>query len=88
MWRRPGVRTDDTSACSIQRCSKEAIIAEGAFNGEPVEVEILTDTYKMHGTLFIPLTGDASRLSDFLNTRRNSFSRLPMRMWRRCLTPS
>jgi hypothetical protein len=73
MWRQGGVRTDDTSACSIQRFSREAIIAEGAFNGKPVEVEILTDTYKMRGTLFIPLGGDASRLSDFLNNSEKQF---------------
>jgi hypothetical protein len=39
-------------------------------------VEILTDTYKIRGTLFVPLAGEgaySSRLSDFLNSPDKHF---------------
>jgi uncharacterized protein DUF6812 len=52
--------------------AQEAAMAETAsrFKGKQVEVEILTDTYKIRGTLFVPLAGKdgySARLSDFLN---------------------
>ena len=31
--------------------------AASRFKGKQVEVEILTDTYKIRGTLFVPLAG-------------------------------
>ena len=40
------------------------------YKGKSVEVEIHTNTYKIRGTLFIPLAGEggySSGLSDFLN---------------------
>ena len=46
------------------------------FKGKRVEVEILTDTYKIRGTLFVPLAakdGYSSRLSDFLNNPDKAF---------------
>jgi hypothetical protein len=47
-----------------------------AYKGRRVEVEILTDTYKIRGTLFLPLAdrgGYAARLSDFLNNPAKTF---------------
>lgn len=44
--------------------------------GYRVEVEILTDIYKIRGTLFVPLAGVGRynvRLSDFLNNSRRHF---------------
>ena len=44
--------------------------AASRFKGKQVEVEILTDTYKIRGTLFVPLAGKdgySAGLSDFLN---------------------
>jgi len=41
--------------------------AASKFKGKQVEVEILTDTYKIRGTLFVPLAGRdgySARLSD------------------------
>jgi len=46
------------------------------FKGKQVEVEILTDTYKIRGTLFVPLAGKdgySARLSDFLNNPEKAF---------------
>jgi uncharacterized protein DUF6812 len=46
------------------------------FKGKAVEVEILTDTYKIRGTLFVPLAGKdgySARLSDFLNNPEKNF---------------
>jgi uncharacterized protein DUF6812 len=46
------------------------------YKGKRVEVEIHTDTYKIRGTLFIPLAGEggySSRLSDFLNNSEKHF---------------
>jgi len=42
-------------------------MARATYKGKRVEVEILTDTYKIRGALFIPLAGEggySSRLSD------------------------
>jgi len=44
--------------------------------GYRIEVEILTDTYKIRGTLFVPLAGVGGysvRLSDFLNNPDKHF---------------
>jgi uncharacterized protein DUF6812 len=46
------------------------------FKGKQVEVEIFTDTYKIRGTLFVPLAakdGYSTRLSDFLNNPEKAF---------------
>jgi hypothetical protein len=46
------------------------------YKGKQVEVEILTDTYKIRGTLFVPLAGKdgySARLSDFLNNPEKAF---------------
>jgi hypothetical protein len=46
------------------------------FKGKQVEVEILTDTYKIRGILFVPLAGKdgySARLSDFLNNPEKTF---------------
>ena len=51
-------------------------MAEGAYKGKRVEVEIHTDTYKIRGKLFVPLAGEggySSRLSDFLNNPGKHF---------------
>lgn len=51
-------------------------MAEAPYKGKRVEVEILTDTYKIRGILFLPLAdsvGYASRLSDFLNHPDKTF---------------
>ncbi len=51
-------------------------MAEAKYKGKQVEVEILTDTYKIHGTLFVPLAGKdgySARLSDFLNNPEKTF---------------
>ena len=50
--------------------------AASRFKGKQVEVEILTDTYKIRGTLFVPLAGKdgySARLSDFLNNPEKAF---------------
>jgi hypothetical protein len=50
--------------------------AASRFKGKQVEVEILTDTYKIRGTLFVPLAGKdgySARLSDFLNNPEKTF---------------
>jgi hypothetical protein len=57
---------------------QEAAMAEAAskYKGKRVEVEILTDTYKIRGTLFVPLAakdGYSTRLSDFLNNPEKAF---------------
>ena len=52
------------------------MIAGTKFKGKTVEVEILTDTYKIRGTLFVPLAGKdgySARLSDFLNNPEKGF---------------
>ena len=44
--------------------------------GYRIEVEIFTDTYKIRGTLFVPLAGVGGysvRLSDFLNNPDKHF---------------
>ena len=44
--------------------------------GRTVEVEVMTETYRIRGSLFIPLAGEGgygSRLSDFLNNRDRHF---------------
>ena len=46
------------------------------YKGKRVQVEILTDTYRLWGTLFLPLAGEgacAGRLSDFLNNPEKTF---------------
>ena len=51
-------------------------MAEAAYKGKLVEVEIHTDTYRIRGTLFIPLAGKGgygARLSDFLNNPDKHF---------------
>ena len=51
-------------------------MAQAPYKGKRVEVEILTDTYKIRGTLFIPLAGEGgygSRLSDLLNNADKQF---------------
>jgi len=51
-------------------------MAEASYKGKLVEVEIHTDTYKIRGTLFIPLAGKGgygARLSDFLNNPEKHF---------------
>ena len=51
-------------------------MAQAPYKGKRVEVEILTDTYKIRGTLFIPLAGEGgygSRLSDLLNNSEKQF---------------
>ena len=51
-------------------------MAEAAYKGKRIEVEILTDAYKIQGMLFLPLAdkgGYAARLSDFLNNPDKTF---------------
>jgi hypothetical protein len=51
-------------------------MAETIYKGKRVEVEIHTDTYKIRGTLFVPMAdkgGYASRLSDLLNNPEKQF---------------
>ena len=51
-------------------------MARATYKGKRVEVEILTDTYKIRGALFIPLAGEggySSRLSDLLNKSEIQF---------------
>ena len=51
-------------------------MAQAPYKGKRVEVEILTDTYKIRGTLFVPLAGEGgygSRLSDILNNSDKQF---------------
>ena len=46
------------------------------YKGKRVEVEVLTDTYKVRGSVFVPLAGEggySSRLSDFLNNTGKPF---------------
>ncbi len=50
--------------------------AASGFKGKQVEVEILTDTYKIRGPLFVPLAskdGYSARLSDLLNNLEKTF---------------
>jgi hypothetical protein len=56
--------------------SEEVMMAEAKAKGYRIEVEILTDTYKIRGTLFVPLAGVgmySARLSDFLNNPDKHF---------------
>ena len=56
--------------------------AASRFNGKQGEVEILTDTQKMRGTLFVLLAGKdeySARLSDFLNNPEKKFSLVAQR---------
>ena len=51
-------------------------MAQARYKGKRVEVEILPDTYRMRGTLFVPLAGEGgyrSRLSDLLNKSEVQF---------------
>ena len=51
-------------------------MAQARYKGKRIEVEILTDTYKIRGTLFVPLAGEggySSRLSDLLNKSEVQF---------------
>ena len=51
-------------------------MAQAPYKGKRVEVEIHTDTYKIRGTLFVPLAsegGYSSRLSDLLNNSDKQF---------------
>ncbi len=51
-------------------------MAQAGYKGKRVEVEILTDTYKIRGMLFVPLAGEggySSRLSDFLSNPDKHF---------------
>src|SRR5262245_57789118 len=55
---------------------EEQPMAQAAYKGKRVEVEIHTDTYRMRGWLFVPLAGEggySSRLSDFLNNPNKRF---------------
>ena len=55
---------------------KEDKMAEATYKGKRIEVEILTETYRIQGTLFLPLAdkgGYAARLSDFLNHPDKTF---------------
>jgi len=62
--------------------------AASRFNGKQGEVEILTDTQKMRGTLFVLLAGKdeySARLSDFLNKPGKKISSVAQRGLGRCL---
>jgi hypothetical protein len=51
-------------------------MAQAGYKGKRIEVEMQTDTYKIRGTLFLPLAGEggySSRLSDFLNNPDKHF---------------
>ena len=51
-------------------------MAGAPYEGKRVEVEIVTDTYKIRGTVFVPVggkTGYHYRLSDLLNNRDQQF---------------
>ena len=51
-------------------------MAQAGYKGKRIEVEIQTDTFKIRGTLFVPLAGEggySSRLSDFLNNSDKRF---------------
>ena len=51
-------------------------MAQAPYKGKRIEVEILTGTYKIRGTLFVPLAGEGgygSRLSDLLNNADKQF---------------
>ena len=51
-------------------------MAQAGYKGKRIEVEIQTDTFKIRGTLFVPLAGEggySSRLSDFLNNPDKNF---------------
>ena len=51
-------------------------MAQAPVNGKQIEVEIHTDTYKIQGTLFVPMVSVGSysgRLSDFLNNTEKQF---------------
>src|SRR5260370_42466509 len=72
-------KLNNNGAPSLRKFAQEAAMAEAAasrFKGKQVEVEILTDTYQIRGTLFVPLAGKdgySARLSDFLNNPENTF---------------
>jgi len=56
--------------------------AASRFKGKQREVEILTGTYKIRGTLFVPSAGKdgySARLSDFLNNPEKKFSLVAQR---------
>jgi hypothetical protein len=72
---RPTVSVPDAQFLS-QRGSEGAMMAEAKIKGYRIEVEILTDIYKITGTLFVPLAGVgvySARLSDFLNNTDKQF---------------
>ena len=60
--------------------------AASRFKGKQVEVEILTDAYKIRGTLFVPLAGKdgySAGLSDFLNNPEKPSLALT-NVWSKC----
>jgi len=62
--------------CSLRTTRKEENVATPRAKGRTVEVEVLTETYRVKGSLFIPLAGEGgygSRLSDFLNNTDRHF---------------
>ena len=51
-------------------------MARSGYDGKRIQVEILTDTFKIRGTIFVPLAGKggySSRLSDLLNNPDKQF---------------
>jgi hypothetical protein len=54
-------------------------MAQAGYKGKRFEVEILTDTYKIRGMLFVPLAGEggySSRPLRFPKQSRQAFSRV------------
>ena len=82
-------KLNNNGAPSLRKFAQEAAMAEAAasrFKGKQVEVEILTDTYQIRGTLFVPLAGKdgySARLSDFLNNPEKTFLALT-NVWSKC----
>ena len=63
--------------------------AASRFKGKQGEGEILTDTYKIRGALFVSLVrkdGYSARLSDFLNNPEKKVSVADQRVRGRCLS--
>jgi hypothetical protein len=61
--------------------------AASRFKGKQVEVEILTDTYKIRGAVFVSLAGKhgySARLPNFLNNPKKKFSVANQRGRGRC----
>ena len=61
-----------SSGCLIQPSIEGATTALTKTKGRWAEVEILTDTYRIKGTLFIPLPGEAAHHSLVFRLRSNS----------------